>query len=102
MFGARAYADNFDEEGLKEAIHFAHMRNVHVHVTVNTIVDDNELPGLKQYLRFLYEAGADAVLVQDLGAARIVRSCARASYACQYPDDSTQSGRSTGIGGSGL
>ena len=73
MFGARAYADNFDEEGLKEAIHFAHMRNVHVHVTVNTIVDDNELPGLKQYLRFLYEAGADAVLVQDLGAARIVR-----------------------------
>ena len=73
MFGARAYADNFDEEGLKEAIHFAHMRKVHVHVTVNTIVDDNELPGLKQYLRFLYEAGADAVLVQDLGAARIVR-----------------------------
>ena len=73
MFGARAYADNFDEEGLKEAIHFAHMRNVHIHVTVNTIVDDNELPGLKQYLRFLYEAGADAVLVQDLGAARIVR-----------------------------
>ena len=73
MFGARAYADNFDEDGLREAIHFAHMRNVHVHVTVNTIVDDNELPGLKKYLRFLYEAGADAVLVQDLGAARIVR-----------------------------
>lgn len=73
MFGARAYADNFDEDGLREAIHFAHMRNVHVHVTVNTIVDDNELPDLKKYLRFLYEAGADAVLVQDLGAARIVR-----------------------------
>lgn len=73
MFGARAYADNFDEDGLREAIHFAHMRNVHVHVTVNTIVDDNELSSLKQYLRFLYEAGADAVLVQDLGAARIVR-----------------------------
>ena len=73
MFGARAYADNFDEDGLREAINFAHMRNVHVHVTVNTIVDDNELSGLRQYLRFLYEAGADAVLVQDLGAARIVR-----------------------------
>lgn len=73
IFGARAYADNFDEDGLREAIHFAHMRNVHVHVTVNTIVDDNELPDLKKYLRFLYEAGADAVLVQDLGAARIVR-----------------------------
>ena len=73
MFGARAYADNFDEAALREAIHFAHMRNVHVHVTVNTIVDDNELPELKKYLCFLYEAGADAVLVQDLGAARIVR-----------------------------
>lgn len=73
MFGARAYADNFDADVLREAIRFAHMRNVHVHVTVNTIVDDNELPELKKYLCFLYEAGADAVLVQDLGAARIVR-----------------------------
>ena len=73
MFGARAYADNFDEEGMREAIRFAHLRGVHVHVTVNTIMDSRELPELKKYLRFLYEAGADAVLVQDLGAARIVR-----------------------------
>ena len=73
MFGARAYADNFDEEGMMEAIRFAHLRGVHVHVTVNTIMDSRELPELKKYLRFLYEAGADAVLVQDLGAARIVR-----------------------------
>ena len=73
MFGARAYADNFDEVGMREAIRFAHLRGVHVHVTVNTIMDSRELPELKKYLRFLYEAGADAVLVQDLGAARIVR-----------------------------
>ena len=73
MFGARAYADNFDEDGMKEAIRFAHLRGVHVHVTVNTIMDSRELPELKKYLRFLHEAGADAVLVQDLGAARIVR-----------------------------
>lgn len=73
MFGARAYADNFDEEGMREAIRFAHLRGVHVHVTVNTIMDSRDLPELKNYLRFLYEAGADAVLVQDLGAARIVR-----------------------------
>lgn len=73
MFGARAYADNFDEEGMREAIRFAHLRHVSVHVTVNTIIDDNELPALKKYLRFLYEAGADAVLVQDLGVARLVR-----------------------------
>lgn len=73
MFGARAYADNFDEDGMKEAIRFAHLRGVHVHVTVNTIMDSRELPELKKYLRFLHKAGADAVLVQDLGAARIVR-----------------------------
>ena len=68
MFGARAYASNFDEELLKKAIDFAHMRQVRVHVTVNTIVGDEELVQLANYLRFLYEAGADAVLVQDFGA----------------------------------
>lgn len=73
MFGARAYADNFDEAGMREAIRLAHLRNVQIHVTVNTIVDDNELAALKKYLRFLAEAGADAVLVQDLGVARVVR-----------------------------
>lgn len=71
MFGARAYANNFDEEGLKEAILFAHSRDVKIHVTVNTLVDNAEIPELADYLRFLYEIGADAVLVQDLGVARL-------------------------------
>ncbi len=73
MFGARAYASNFDEEGLKDAVRFAHLRGVLINVTVNTIVGDEELPALRDYLRFLYEAGADAVLVQDLGVAKIAR-----------------------------
>ncbi len=71
MFGARAYADNFDNEALREAIRFAHLRNVSIHVTVNTIVDDSEIPSLIKYLRFLYEAGTDAILVQDLGVAKL-------------------------------
>ena len=71
QFGARAYADNFDRDGLREAIRYAHLRHVAVHVTVNTIVGDEELSELASYFRFLYEAGADAVLVQDLGAARL-------------------------------
>ena len=71
MFGARAYANNFDEQNLKEAIEFAHLRNVKIHVTVNTLVDNSEIPALADYLRFLYEVGADAILVQDLGAARL-------------------------------
>ena len=70
-FGARAYASNFDREALREAIHFAHLRKVAIHVTVNTIVADDEMGPLRDYLRFLYEAGADAVLVQDLGVARV-------------------------------
>lgn len=70
-FGARAYASNFDREALREAIHFAHLRKVAIHVTVNTIVADEEMGPLRDYLRFLYEAGADAVLVQDLGVTRV-------------------------------
>ena len=63
----------FDEQGLKEAIEFAHLRNVKIHVTVNTLVDNSEIPALADYFRFLYEIGADAVLVQDLGAARLAQ-----------------------------
>lgn len=73
LFGARAYADNFANEDLKEAIDFAHMRNVLVNVAVNTIVDDREFEELAEYLRFLYEAGADAIIVQDLGVAEVAR-----------------------------
>lgn len=75
-FGARAYAENFDEAALREAIRYAHLRGVAVHVTVNTAVDDTELSGLADYLRFLEDAGADAVLVQDLGVARLAREVA--------------------------
>ena len=72
-FGARAYAANFTADGLRDAIRFAHLRGVAVHVAVNTIVDDAEMKDLSDYLRFLYNAGADAVLVQDLGAASLAR-----------------------------
>lgn len=71
MFGARASANNFDETSMKEAIEFAHMRNVLVNVTVNTLVDNRELDQLSDYLRFLYEVGADALLVQDFGVAKL-------------------------------
>ena len=73
QFGARAYASNFDRETLRWAVRFAHLRNVLVHVTVNTIVRDDELPALAEYLCFLYEAGVDAILVQDLGVAKLAR-----------------------------
>ncbi len=73
QFGARHYAANFDNEDLKEAVHYAHLRGVKVYVTVNTLVKDHELPDLAKYLLFLYENGADAILVQDVGVARIAK-----------------------------
>ena len=73
QFGARHYAANFDNEDLKEAIHYAHLRGVKVYVTVNTLIKDYELPNLAKYLLFLYENGTDAILVQDIGVARIAK-----------------------------
>ncbi len=75
-FGARAYAENFAGELLAEAVKFAHLRSVAVHVTVNTIVADSELDELAAYIKFLRRANVDALLVQDLGAASVAKSVA--------------------------
>ena len=70
-FGARAYAGNFTNAELEAAVTFAHMRDVKVHVTVNTIVNDDEMGTLAEYLKFLYKINVDAILVQDLGVAAL-------------------------------
>ncbi len=72
-FGARSYADNFDLSQLKEAVRFCHLRGVKVHVTVNTVVGDKELSGLREYLLYLDEIGADALIIQDLGVLRLAK-----------------------------
>jgi putative protease len=72
-FGARKFAANFGEEDLKEAINYAHLRGVKVYVTVNTLIRDDELQEVARYLLRLYEMGADAVLVQDLGVVYLAR-----------------------------
>jgi len=73
-FGARAYASNFDEQSLIEAVKYCHLRHVKVYVTVNTLVYEHELNELKQYLRFLYNAHVDAVIVQDFGVFQILKN----------------------------
>ena len=65
-FSARAGAGNFDEEQLREAVHFAHLHHVRVHVTVNTLIKDGELSGVLDVLRLLNDVKVDAVLVQEL------------------------------------
>ncbi len=72
-FGARKFAANFDHTAMAEAIDYAHLRGVRVYVTVNTLVREDELPDLGEYLVRLYEIGADAILLQDLGAAALAR-----------------------------
>ncbi len=74
-FSARAGAGNFDEEALREAVYFAHLHHVRVHVTVNTLVKDGELSGVLDVLRLLNEVRVDAVLVQDLGVMHLARTC---------------------------
>lgn len=71
LFGARHYAPNFDDEALAGVVRYAHIRGVAVYITVNTLVDNSEVPTLADYLRFLYEIGVDAILVQDFGVAAI-------------------------------
>ena len=70
-FGARKFATNFDEPAIAEAINYAHLRGVRVYVVVNTLVREDELSDVAEYLVRLYEIGADAVLLQDLGVAAL-------------------------------
>ena len=73
-FGARAYADNFTEEELVRAIGEAHLHGCRFYLTVNTLLKDDEITGLYEYLAPLYEAGLDAVIVQDTGVFYFVKT----------------------------
>ncbi len=67
LFSARAYATNFSEEELEEAIDFAHVRGVKAYVTVNTLIKDSEFEDAIDLLYQICNLGADAVIVQDFG-----------------------------------
>ncbi len=71
-YGARKFAQNFTLDEIKEAISTAHMHNVKVYVTVNTLIKQDELEDVINYLARLYSIGVDAVLVQDLGLVELI------------------------------
>lgn len=73
MFGARAYAGNFSQEELCEAIDYAHLFGKKIFLTINTLVKEKELPLLVDFLKPYYEQGLDAVIVQDFGVFATVR-----------------------------
>lgn len=72
-FGARAFAENFTEEQLIQAIKEAHIYGKKFYLTVNTLLKETEIYSLYDYLKPYYEAGLDAVIVQDLGVAEFVK-----------------------------
>jgi len=72
-FGARAFAKNFSNEELIEIINYAHMYGVKVYVTVNTVIFEDEINELTNYLEFLYLNNVDAVIVQDLGVINLIK-----------------------------
>ena len=73
-FGARAYADNLDRDRMIQAIQYTHLHGRKLYLTVNTLLKNRELEKeLYDYLAPYYEAGLDAVIVQDLGVLRFVK-----------------------------
>ena len=71
-YGARKFAKNFTLDEIAEAVNMAHMHNVKVYVTVNTLIKQDELESVINYLSKLYSIGVDAVLVQDLGLIELI------------------------------
>ena len=72
-FGARASADNFDREELKEAVRYCHIRGVRLFITVNTLIKQNEVEDFLEYIKFLYDIDIDALIVQDIGMAMKIK-----------------------------
>lgn len=77
-FGARAYANNFSLEEIKEIIEYAHIIDKKVYITVNTLLFEKEIEEVLKFLDYIYENDCDAVIVQDLGLAEIINK--------RYPD----------------
>ena len=71
-YGARKFAENFSIDEIEKAIDFAHLHNVKVYVTVNTLIKEREIKDVLNYLSKLYSLGADAVIIQDLGLVELI------------------------------
>ncbi len=72
-FSARAYASNFNNEKMQEAVQYCHAYNVKIYVTMNTLLKEKELKEAIKYVGYLYEIGVDALIVQDLGLVKLIR-----------------------------
>ncbi len=72
-FNARTSAQNFDDEEIKKAVEYCHLRNVKVYLTMNTLISDHELKSALNYAEFCYFHNIDAIIIQDIGFAKILK-----------------------------
>ena len=72
-FGARSFAGNFDNEELKNAIEYAHLRGKKVYITLNTLYKNSELNDVLEFVNGVYTLGADALIVQDIGMGTFIK-----------------------------
>ena len=75
-FGMRSFAGNFSPEALRDAVDYCHKRGVRVHVTCNTMPRNDEVARLPEWLEFLDDAGADAIILADVGTLALARQYA--------------------------
>ena len=72
-FSARASAHNFDDDELRECVRFCHRRGVKVHLALNTLIFDEEMPAALQLVKTAAKADIDALIIQDLGLVSLVK-----------------------------
>lgn len=72
-FNARGNAKNFQKKEMIEAIDYAHKKGVEIHVAINILLEDSEIKDAIDYIKFLYDIGVDAIIIQDIGLASLVR-----------------------------
>lgn len=94
LYSARAFAANFNNEEFLEAIDYCHLFGTKIYMTVNTLMKDEEMDSLKDYLMPFYKAGLDGVIVQDVGVVNVIKK--------EFPDlplhGSTQMSISSAVG----
>ncbi len=73
-FNARRNAQNFTDAEVKQAIEYCHSRGVKVHITLNTLIKDTEIKDAIEAVKLICSSGADAIIVQDLGLAKIIKA----------------------------
>ena len=73
MFNARKNAGNFDDDELRKAVEYAHARSVKVHVTLNTLVSDDEIDSVLSMIKHVCDSNADVLILQDIGLAELIK-----------------------------